>query len=178
MERVAIPGYEGVYEIDTNGSVWRVGGIARKGGDRPLKTHLAERGYPTLRLSLGGKTRIHQIHRLLALAFIPNPWGLPHARHLNDDKSDLRLENLEWGTPRQNAQDAIRNGHNPRIEATECIHGHAFAGANLKIEIDRHGNVRRRCNTCASAAKDRWYQRSKVKAAYAGVHLRETDIAA
>lgn len=50
------------------------------------------------------------IHRLMAQAFIPNPDNLPNVRHLNDIPNDNELSNFAWGTQRDNAIDALRNG--------------------------------------------------------------------
>ena len=55
-------------------------------------------GYKNIELI--GKT--FTIHRLVAEAFIPNPDNLPQVNHKNLDKSDNRIENLEWVTARQN----------------------------------------------------------------------------
>lgn len=60
------------------------------------------------RVNLDGK-RIG-VHVLMLEAFVgPCPSGM-ECRHLNDDKADNKLENLAWGTPKENKQDAIRNG--------------------------------------------------------------------
>lgn len=47
------------------------------------------------------------IHRLVAMAFIPNPYNYPIVRHLNDDPTDNRVENLAWGTMADNHQDMV-----------------------------------------------------------------------
>lgn len=49
------------------------------------------------------------LHRVVAEAFIPNPNNLPYVRHLNDDPTDNRVENLAWGTQKDNHEDSVRN---------------------------------------------------------------------
>jgi len=60
-------------------------------------------------VSVHGKTR--SLHTVMLEAFVgPRPRRNMEGRHLNDVKSDNRIENLEWGTRKQNAEDACRNG--------------------------------------------------------------------
>lgn len=51
------------------------------------------------------------MHRLVAEAFIPNPNNYPLVRHLDDDPSNNCVENLAWGTSRDNVRDCIENGN-------------------------------------------------------------------
>lgn len=68
-------------------------------------------GHIDVSLRCNGR-RVHRyLHRLVAEAFIPNPYGYPEVRHLNDDPSDNEVDNLAWGTQTDNMRDCIRNGH-------------------------------------------------------------------
>ncbi len=56
--------------------------------------------------------RVHKyIHRMVAEAFLPNPYNLPVVRHLDDNPSNNCVENLAWGTQLDNVRDCIENGH-------------------------------------------------------------------
>jgi len=144
-----IPGCEGIYSITPDGRVWsesrhveRGGNLLPVGGEW-LKIHVNRAGYPYVRIVVNGKSKIRTLHRLLAETFIPNPDRLPEVRHLNDDKSDYRIENLAWGTRSENALDRVRNGIHPQSNKTHCIHGHEFTPENTQIKRGQ-----RVCITC------------------------------
>lgn len=68
------------------------------------------------------------VHRLLLLTFVPNPENKAHVNHLDGDKSNNDMKNLEWATPLENAQHAIREGlTNPRATIKE-IHQYSLSG--------------------------------------------------
>lgn len=71
-----------------------------------LKLSKDTKGY--LRVPLEGKTI--KVHRAVAKAFIPNPYGFLEVNHINGDKTDNRVENLEWCNRKQNMEHAFASG--------------------------------------------------------------------
>jgi hypothetical protein len=93
MEKVI---FNGKYIVYSDGKVFSV---KRKHFLKPQKHR---DGYIQYNLSIDNKIVTKQIHRILAEAFIPNPNNLPQVNHKNLDKTDNRIENLEWCTRRYN----------------------------------------------------------------------------
>lgn len=60
------------------------------------KTYIDEDGYERVSLYENNKTKLLGVHRIVAEAFLPNPDNLPQVNHLNSNKTDNRVENLEW----------------------------------------------------------------------------------
>jgi len=70
--------------------------------------------YPTMRLLNKGKGKVFYIHRLAGMAFLHNPLPLDRTmiHHVNDDKHDYCLDNLEWVTPSYNVQQMWKDHNN------------------------------------------------------------------
>ena len=105
MEQKDIAGYEGLYAVTTDGRVWSYPG---KNGRRSrfLLPYLDTRGYDTVSLHRDGQRKIMSVHRLVALTFIPLIEGKPHVNHMDGNKSNNTVENLEWVTLLENLQHA------------------------------------------------------------------------
>ena len=121
MEEKDIKGFEGIYKINSNGIITALARtIVRDNYSGTSSNYEVKEtikrpdidayGYYKVVLSKKGIKTTCKLHILLAETFIPNPNNYPIVRHLNDIKTDNRLENLAWGTSSDNAFDAIKNG--------------------------------------------------------------------
>lgn len=80
---------------------------------RLLKSHKDKKGYPRVYLDKGdGKTRYIAIHRLVAIAFMPNPSNKPQVNHKDGNKENNYVNNLEWATNKENQIHAVKMGLN------------------------------------------------------------------
>jgi hypothetical protein len=82
----------------------------KRGAGYPLKGSLSNRGYRQVGAGYHGSTQL--IHRMVAETWIPNPNHYKEVNHINGDKTDNRVENLEWVTHSENIRHAFRTGLN------------------------------------------------------------------
>ena len=94
-----VKGFEDSYAVNEFGEI-----MCRKTGHyRLLKPKLNKKtGYLFVNLYDSEKSQTKTIHRIVAEAFIPNPDELPYVNHIDEDKQNNNVENLEWCTPRYN----------------------------------------------------------------------------
>lgn len=104
-----IPGYEGLYQVSKLGNV-RCVNSCRKGVNYLMKAFKSSNGYFRIELCKDKKEQKHPVHRLVCLAFIPNPENKETVNHINGVKTDNRLINLEWNTFTENIQHSISTG--------------------------------------------------------------------
>lgn len=96
-----IEDYEGIYQISNLGrvkSLSRKDSIGREKKEKLRKIDLTTKGYPTITLYKDGKAKHKLIHRLVAIAFIPNPNNYPVVNHKDENPLNCRVDNLEWCT--------------------------------------------------------------------------------
>lgn len=102
-----IEGYNGVYQVSSLGNVRTFSRWPGKG--RLLKPQTTKKGYRSVRLYCGASFKFITIHRLVAKAFIINTELKPQVNHINGNRADNRVENLEWVTGSENVQHSIKN---------------------------------------------------------------------
>lgn len=112
-----VSGYEGYYEVSNLGNVRSVDrvivksdGVVMPRRAKAMKRCLNQDGYLTVKLSKNGKSERIAVHRLVALAFIPNPNNLSEVNHIDFDRTNSRIDNLEWVSHRDNVQYTIDAG--------------------------------------------------------------------
>lgn len=107
-----IKGYEGIYEISHLGRIKSLSRFTYQNHwikEKILSPSICC-GYLVAGLSKNGITKCYKYHRLLAIAFIPNPNSLPQINHKDGDKQNNNLENLEWCDCQHNVKHAFANG--------------------------------------------------------------------
>lgn len=108
-----IIGYEGLYQVSNIGNVKSLQGwngreyIHR---EKMLQKTFTTTGYYKVKLC-NRKSRVDgKVHRLVATAFIPNPYNLPYVNHKDGNKLNNHVENLEWCTQMENVIHAYTTG--------------------------------------------------------------------
>ena len=107
-----IPGWP-CYHISKEGKVY-----SRKSEEWQLLKGGVIKGDPSVTLSNHGKHLSQRVYRLMALVYLPKPCS-PNLviRHLDDNPLNNRLENLKWGTQKENMRDARNNG---KLRGSSC----------------------------------------------------------
>lgn len=100
--------YEGLYKVSNLGRILSLN--YRNTGKAELMNPSANTdGYLKVNLSKNKEKKTCKVHRLVAETFIPNPDNLPEVNHIDEDKTNNRVSNLEWKTHRDNCNHATRN---------------------------------------------------------------------
>lgn len=103
-----VKGYEGLYEVSNLGNV-RSLDYHNWGVVRNLTPVMDCYSYMRVCLCKNNKQRNGLVHRMVAQAFLENPLELPQINHINENKSDNRVENLEWCDCLHNNNHGTRN---------------------------------------------------------------------
>ena len=99
-----IEDYEELYQISSFGRV------RRKKDDYIFKENKNSGGYRVITLTKNKKEKSFSVHQLVAQAFISNPNNLPQINHIDGNKMNNRVDNLEYCTASENMQHAYKNG--------------------------------------------------------------------
>jgi hypothetical protein len=113
-----IKGFEGLYAITENGKVWSYPKrcSSKKGMWMKLNTVSAKdnrphpKKYLSIKLRKNGKYHPFLVHRLVALAYVPNPENKPFINHIDGNSLNPHRDNLEWVTNKENSAHAFSTG--------------------------------------------------------------------
>lgn len=90
--------------------ITRKNGVKQTIRERVLKTHVSKTGYEFAVIQNGAKSKHFAVHRLVSLAFIPNPKEKRFVNHLDGVKTNNNVQNLEWCTKSENERHAFKTG--------------------------------------------------------------------
>lgn len=105
-----VVGYEGLYKVSNKGRV-----VSMTTG-KQMRLSVHPKGYIMCGLTKNKKQMMHRVHRLVAMAFIPNPNNYPQVNHKDEIKGNNCVENLEWCT------DAYNRHYGKTAERTAKAH--------------------------------------------------------
>lgn len=94
-----------IYQVSRNGKRY-----SRVIKGHLIPPHIDFGGYQICSVSINNKSIDLKVHRVVAQAFIPNPNDYPQVNHIDGNKKNNAVTNLEWCTPEQNQQHALRIG--------------------------------------------------------------------
>lgn len=116
----SVVGYEGLYEVSTLGRVKSLDMVLPYARYGKLTTRIRKgviltpakmnNGYLRVGMSNNGNHKLNLVHRLVAIAFIPNPNNYKEVNHIDCNKSNNRVDNLEWVSSSYNKIHALENG--------------------------------------------------------------------
>lgn len=149
-----IPGWVD-YEASSYGQVRSL----KSGSQQVLKPGLHTRGYMTVHLSPGVKRdgKSYLVHRLVLEAFVGPRSADQQCRHLDGDKTNNRLDNLRWGTGRENHADSVQHGtallgpknHKTKLTKDQVLEIRVLLGHGLGF-----GRIGERYGVCGHTIRD------------------------
>lgn len=124
-----VKGYEGLYEVSNLGRIKSIQRSGTPGGVRKLNVN--KYGYVYVMLSKSNKHKNHTVHRLVGLAFIPSVDGKELINHIDGNKSNNNLKNLEWVNNSENRKHAFANN----LQKVNLDKAHEVAWENQKRKV-------------------------------------------
>lgn len=159
MEEIwkGIPGYEEKYQASNLGRIrstisWNGRYYYKK--ERILVPQKNCWGRLQIDLSKNGKVKKYSVHRLVAQTFIPNPENKPEINHIDGNKLNNNIENLEWVTSKENVLHAYRTGL--RKSSQKNVEHARRMGQSMKkaiLQYDLNNNFLKEWNSITEASK-------------------------
>lgn len=142
-----IEGYEGLYQVSNTGQVKSLN-YKGHGVVRLLKQDVIHNGYKRVSLFKNGKKKNYLVHRLVAITFLPNPHGYKEINHIDENKANNMISNLEWCSREYNM-----NYGTVIKRSSEKRKGKDNPNAKTILMYDKEGNFIRKFDSIADANK-------------------------
>lgn len=104
-----------MYMVSSYGRVWSIC------KNKEIVQSYDERGYPKLSLEVNKKTHTYKVHRLVAITFLPNPKGLREVNHIDGNKKNNNINNLEWVSTKENVNHAFEIGLHSKAKPIKVV---------------------------------------------------------
>ena len=169
-----INGYENMYQVSNLGRVRSVDRYVycevspnklQHLFGKVLKIRTDKKGYAVVYLSKEGQQKVGKVHRLVAQAFILNPLGLPQVNHIDGNKANNNVCNLEWCDNSYNQKHAHETGLFPKYEETIGWGRPARPVAMLDLQT---GQVLRTFKTLSSASRETGINQANIRSVCVG----------
>lgn len=149
----SVVGYEGLYEVSNLGRIKSLarqetftsalGKIVKRSRKGRIIIQSESKGYSRAHMCKNGIVKIALVHRMVGVAFIPNPNNYPEINHKNGIRSDNRVENLEWCSKSQNIRhcyDVLKRKVSPNVIN---VYGGDHPASTPILQYDLNGNFLR-----------------------------------
>ena len=153
-----ISGYEGHYQVSDQGRVKSL----KQGKERILKPINDVNGYLRVNLWKNGDKKNYLIHRLVAMTFIPNPQNFTQINHIDEDKSNNNVNNLEWCTAKYN----INYGTHNQRSADKRTNGKC---SKPVIQFTKDGKIVKEWKSTMDVERNLGYYHSNISACCNGI---------
>jgi hypothetical protein len=118
-------------DIETDYSVSDDGKVRNDITNKELKLR-TQQGYKHVTIVVEGVPKSCRVHRLVAIAFIPNVDNKPYVNHIDCNRSNNNVENLEWVTPAENSQKAAKEGRWSNSSRLRAVTQYSLAGEKIR----------------------------------------------
>lgn len=146
-----VAGYEGIYMVSNLGRVKALERVWHCGKHKEKILHQQRvTGYLYVQLCRNNKRKLTRVHGIVASVFINKKEGCRFVNHINEDKYDNRVENLEWCTMKYNNNHGTRN---ERISKTQRYHR---KDAKPVVQMTLDGVVVKEYSSITDAGRDGW----------------------
>lgn len=144
-----VVGYEGLYQVSN------LGRVRSSYSGKILRSATKKRGYQYVNLYKDKISKMHQVHRLVAMTFIPNPNNLPIVNHKDEDPTNNNVENLEWCTHTYNINYGTAR---QRISESRIGHNFGLVGESAPMYGKRHSEeTKKKISNSLKGDKNHFY---------------------